>query len=137
MVDMEKAEQGNLEQFRGRMTLRRDEKEFRQSILYHAYKEDQIDGEFIPYLNELNSISWLMSAGHCTGHNDEDRGPSVSFRVGISFIEFFKALEPIANRNTTIQLAGWELMMPRFVFWFEHETWKEDIEALTLCLKAV
>lgn len=118
-----------LEQFRGNLLLTKSEKEYRLLELEEAISERHIDQECIPLLERINEYPWIVTTQSCCGH-DGLKTPHVDFRTMLQFSQFFELCSPIAD-SFNIQLMGYEMLMPRYVFWFEANiTWEDGMEIL-------
>ncbi len=131
--------QTDLSQFRGQHYLGTAEKAYRMEEAARLYEEGWIDKEMWPYLERLNAIPYVCTTQSCCGHDgDPLREPHVDIRIGATFDDFFARLKPLEDAEHAevyIWIMGWEMMMPRFCFWFKHDSWRESIELLIRCLE--
>lgn len=77
--------------------LSRGEKEYWLNFLRKQIKEERVDLEFIPYLDEINSIGGVCTTLSCTGHKknkDHDNGNHghgyIRFRLSARMMRAFR-----------------------------------------------
>jgi len=82
------------------------------------YPED-IDEEAIPFLDELNDIKGIKTIGSCIGHGEGEA--HISFYCDWEFDTLFNAFRLIDKEmyDCRVQLTGFEMGRPRWVFWMD------------------
>jgi len=127
--------------FYGRMFLEPDEKQHRLSMLAQEIELGNVDKDILPYINRLNRIPHIMTTRSCSGYNgDMNKTPYIDFRWGLPFDELFERVHPLLSisgdngYDVDIEITGWELVMPRFVFRMRHSNWRRSTEILIGCL---
>jgi len=126
-------------QFYGRTLLEPDEKKCRMKELIQEIDNREVDEEMIPYLQQLNRIPHVMTTQSGLGH---DSLPYVELRWGLPFDQLFERVQPLLVPfskdavDVIMEIVGWEMAMPKFRFWMNHNNWRRYIEILIGCLSS-
>lgn len=116
------------------------EKEYILKQLEEEIAQGWVDQEIIPYLEELNRISGVVTTQSCAGHRDKDnqRDGYISIRLSERMNELWlRHIDYLFDPNRSFSLSlisveqawdafqnaitGYEIACPRWVLWFVPE----------------
>jgi len=114
----------------GNIYLTPEEKEFRLEQLAKEIADGEVDEQFYPYLIRLNAMPYVVTTQCCCGHAGK-KTPHFDIRTSISFEKLFRAVSNTVEKfGITVHIMGFELGLPRFVFWMEARNWRKATDAL-------
>lgn len=133
----------SLEKFTGNI-LTKEEKEVRLKQLKEMIRENDVDKEFIPYLNKINSYDFICTTQCCMGHNgNNNRCAYLDFRSGLSERDTIdKLLRPMEDKysnldsHLSIQLYT-ECNKLRYCLWLNNKIWEEQIKYFIKLLEQI
>lgn len=128
-----------LEKFKGNI-LSKEEKEIRLDLLNEDI--DDIDIEFLHYLNRINKCWFICTTQCCTGHYEDvkngGRKSHIDFRCRLTEKDTIDLiLRPLETRiGCTISICT-ELERLRYIIWLDNSNWKKDIEEFIKILEVI
>lgn len=116
-----------------------EEKSYRLNQMEKEIEDNNIDIEFIPYLNAINKYDFIMTTQCCTGHEGFDNlRAHVDFRSSLptDFVidRLLRLMEDKYNISISLMTESKRL---RYVMWLDNNNWRNEINYFISLLKQI